>query len=267
MGSWVIRRVKDGLYYGGSPSAWNPLHEDTTRWNSRSHERDLVSALGEGEEWVELDDAGRPVEAKPAPVRAWVVRRVPEGDFWSGSLGKWTTNLSEARTYSTAEWVNPGHRENVPVLVHHDGTVTLDEPAPAVAQGANAGPVVGWVLTDGKGFYERGTGNFVRDLERAAAYPCKQEVWSSGQASVPFGHRDDGSRFLLPTAPAVAQPSPYSEDEPIPYKLADDDDVQVVASTSERLGVLYAELTRMTAEVAQLERQRDEAAARLRGGK
>lgn len=270
MAKWVIRRVSDGAFWSDYASEWVGAGSATiiTRWThseKEKHEARDAQACPEsrlvkpGEEWVELDDAGRPVEAKAVaePKRLFVMRS-PSGLYHMG-CGDWTEHIARAMTYAQA-WTPSGPADvMVPVLVHPDGAVTLDKPAP-VAQGANAGPVVGWVLTDGKGFYERGTGNFVLDLERAAAYPCKQEVWSSGQASVPFGHRDDGSRFLLPTAPAVAQPSPYSEDEPIPYRLTERRVYLASALPNRgRATALAAQLARDGVEIVSTWHDRDDA--------
>lgn len=59
--AWVIRRVSDGLYVQrGMPERFGPLE---TAGVFANENRGRGSAC---KEWVELADAGQPVEAKPA---------------------------------------------------------------------------------------------------------------------------------------------------------------------------------------------------------
>lgn len=126
MADWVIRRVADGLFWSGG--GWRDGVERAWRWVQGERDEDMSRILPcdrrcqPGEEWVELDANGQPVEAKP--VRKW----------YSSLLGAFTS-LHEVRVYDgPVQGLSLNTRENVPVLVHHDGTVTLDEPAPSVAQ-------------------------------------------------------------------------------------------------------------------------------------
>jgi len=143
MTRWVIRRVCDGLFWAGyeangvSRMVSNGL--DAAFWNQR--ERDAKGLVGEGEEWVELDDAGQPVEAKAvaigvdvarAPLRMWVIR-YNDGMYQSRKAQGSSLYVDCAIRYGEPQVEWTGAR-CVPVLVHPDGTVTLDEPAPAVAQ-------------------------------------------------------------------------------------------------------------------------------------
>ena len=131
--------MSDGLYLGvgdGCHAVWGPIIAASRKEESAA--RRLCVA---GEEWVELDDAGQPVEANP--VRMWVVRKVAGGPYFSrrfsesGEGHRWITDASLARTWPTreaCEGLCERDEVPVPVLVHPNGTVTLDEPAPAVAQ-------------------------------------------------------------------------------------------------------------------------------------
>lgn len=141
MDNWVIRRVADGLFWSGD--GWREHVRDAFVWSQVDHDADagkdpLSRLCNESEEWVELDDAGQPVEAAK-PVRKWVVRRIIDRMFFSRLRGgSWVKCVDDALVYEEAGEFGAcgtrGDREWVPVLVHPDGTVTLDEPAPAVAQ-------------------------------------------------------------------------------------------------------------------------------------
>ena len=67
MAKWVIRRKADGLYWSGG--GWRDL-ERAFVWSQQDRYEDVSRLMShrrcqDGEEWVELDDAGKPVEAKP----------------------------------------------------------------------------------------------------------------------------------------------------------------------------------------------------------
>jgi hypothetical protein len=162
------------------------------------------SIIEPGEEWVELGDDGQPVEAVKAagPVRMWALS-VGTG-YWyvAGSVGSETDEPRKATLYTDAERDGMCARDRSQtdaVLVHPDGTVTLDEPAPT-----------------------------------------------------------------------IAQPSLYGDSDDVPIALVPVDDVDLVESLTEEIVTMMHEATRIVLEVTSLERQRDEAkariAARLRGG-
>jgi hypothetical protein len=207
MAFWAIRRVSDGMFWDTRDpedvGGWVPV-ERAWRFSQAEHDRNVVdlgqSIIEPGEEWVELGDDGQPVEAVKvaAPVRKWVVR-VGDRYYGDGSTVA-SVDLASAARFPCPQTLMflPGN--NVPVLVHSDGTVTLDEPAPA-----------------------------------------------------------------------IAQPSPYSESADVPIALVPVEDLDLVESLAETIVTLMHEATRIVVEVTELERQRDEAkariAARLRGGK
>ena len=185
---WVIRR-HDGLFWQRG-CGYGPLE------SARAYDQKEVRQIGPaalGLEWVELDDAVQQVEAAKA-VRMWVAKRIADGCYYTATAETWDPCLLTAYRWPTPSVRFEGLVANVPVLVHPDGTVTLDEPAPA-------------------------------------------------------------------------PPSPYSESADAPIALVPIDDVQLVAQLSEKIGKAYYRLARLTARVGQWERERDEAAARLRGGK
>jgi hypothetical protein len=75
MAQWVIRRKADGLFWSTYRSEWVPPGNGDVRiWCEADKLSDDIAEdeerlTGEGEEWVELDDAGQPVEAKDdAPI-------------------------------------------------------------------------------------------------------------------------------------------------------------------------------------------------------
>lgn len=140
--TWVIRRRCEMFWDRGRSDevgGWVPL-SGAFRFSDEQREAILAdpaeakTMCAPGEEWVELDDAGRPVEAKAVavPVREWV-QRSPSGLYHMG-CGDWSEQLARAMRYTIKRPPSNPANVMVPILVHPDGTVTLDEPAPAVAQ-------------------------------------------------------------------------------------------------------------------------------------
>lgn len=190
---WVQRRVHDGLFWQRNGIGYGPLE------SARAYDQKEVRVIGPaalGLEWVELDDAGQPIEAKPVvePRRRWALRSRRDGRYFTGGIfdadPPYSANIKDAYTFDYPDDRCSG--ENVPVLVHPDGTVTLDEPAPA-----------------------------------------------------------------------ISQPSPYSESADTPIALVPVDDVQLVETLTEEIVTLMHEATRIVLEVSGLERQREEAKARI----
>lgn len=207
--------MSDGLFWTGG-TTWDGLDRALVS-GQEDHDANLEVGDGclvePGEEWVELDDAGQPVEAKP--VRMWVVRKVAGGPYFSrrfsesGEGHRWITDASLARMWPTreaCEGLCERDEVPVPILVHPDGTVTLDEPA--------------------------------RPLPDLTASPC----WGK----------------------PIAQPSPYSEDEPIPYKLTEPDKTKRDRLIAE-IAVHYAKASRHVRMASKKSRKLERLDAR--GGK